>query len=122
VPQEGVSRNSKGEAVALVGVFMKTVQQKILSSIAPWAPVASASGLNAGDRLIVEGMQEIRPGATVNPYPGASKRRRGNAKKQSARGLEMKGGRIVLPISFSNAGFRLVYCIVCCWRALCIYI
>jgi membrane fusion protein (multidrug efflux system) len=30
------------------------------------------SGLNPGDRVIVEGVQRAQPGATVNPVPAGS--------------------------------------------------
>ena len=66
VPQQGVSRNSKGQAVALV------VDEKGLASLRvlvidraignQWLVM---SGLVQGDRLIVEGLLKVRPGAPV---------------------------------------------------------
>jgi membrane fusion protein, multidrug efflux system len=32
-----------------------------------------SAGLKAGDRVIVEGLQKVRPGAEVVPVPAASK-------------------------------------------------
>lgn len=65
-PQQGVSRNFKGEPVALVVDEDNTVQQRILSldrAIADKWLVST--GLSGGDRLIVEGMLNVRPGARV---------------------------------------------------------
>ncbi len=65
-PQQGVSRNQKGESIALVVDDAGTVQQRMLTvdrSIGDEWLVSS--GLSAGDRVIVEGMQNIRPGTVV---------------------------------------------------------
>jgi membrane fusion protein (multidrug efflux system) len=66
VTQQGVSRNPKGEAVALVVDQSGTVAQRLLqidrSVDGRWL---INSGLNAGDRVIVEGSQKVRPGAQV---------------------------------------------------------
>jgi len=70
VPQQGVSRNPKGEPVALVVDEAGTVQQRVLSlnrAIADQWLVAS--GLSAGERLIVEGAMNVRPGAAVKVIP-----------------------------------------------------
>lgn len=62
-PQQGVSRNPKGEATALVVQQDGTVQSRILQT---GQVIAGAwlvtGGLQAGDRLVVEGMQRIAPG------------------------------------------------------------
>lgn len=66
VPQQGVSRNPKGEAIALVVDDNETVQQRKLTlNRAIGDKWLVASGLSAGDRLIVEGMLNARPGGTV---------------------------------------------------------
>jgi membrane fusion protein, multidrug efflux system len=66
VPQQGVSRNSKGEAVALVVDEAGTVQQRILTlNRAIGDQWLLSSGLSIGDRVIVEGMLNVRPGAAV---------------------------------------------------------
>ncbi len=65
-PQQGVSRNTKGEAVALVVDEGGTVRQKILTlNRAIGDQWLIASGLSAGDRLVVEGMLNVRPGMAV---------------------------------------------------------
>jgi membrane fusion protein, multidrug efflux system len=66
VPQQGVSRNPKGEPVVLVVDEAGKVQQRMLTlNRAIGDQWLVASGLSAGDRLIVEGMLNIRPGAAV---------------------------------------------------------
>jgi membrane fusion protein, multidrug efflux system len=66
VPQQGVSRTSKGEPVALVVDEAGKVQQRTLTlNRALGDQWLVSSGLSAGDRVIVEGMLNVRPGATV---------------------------------------------------------
>ncbi|MCE5242111.1 MAG: efflux RND transporter periplasmic adaptor subunit [Syntrophobacteraceae bacterium] len=66
VPQQGVSRNAKGEATALIVDEKETVQQRMLTlNRAIGNQWLVASGLCPGDRLVVEGMMNVRPGATV---------------------------------------------------------
>lgn len=70
VPQQGVSRNPKGEPLALVVDDKGTVQQKMLKlNRAIGDKWLVSSGLCQGDRVIVEGMLNIRPGATVKAVP-----------------------------------------------------
>lgn len=63
-PQRGISRNARGEAVALILNKDNVVEERVLETGATagdrWVVL---SGLNAGDRLIVEGAQRVRPGA-----------------------------------------------------------
>jgi membrane fusion protein, multidrug efflux system len=67
VPQQGVGRNPKGEAVALVVDANGTVEQRKLTvDRALGDQWLVSSGLSPGDRLIVEGVQKVRPGAEVN--------------------------------------------------------
>jgi membrane fusion protein (multidrug efflux system) len=66
VPQQGVSRNPKGEAVALIVDDAGKVQQRILKlNRAIGDQWVVAEGLSPGERLIVEGMLNVRPGAEV---------------------------------------------------------
>jgi membrane fusion protein (multidrug efflux system) len=63
-PQRGVEHDAKGEATALVLGKDDTVEQRLLkvdrSLGNQWL---ITSGLEAGDRLIVDGLQKVRPGA-----------------------------------------------------------
>jgi len=68
LPQLAVSRNAQGDALALVVAANNLVQQRTLS-IEPaggnqWRV---SKGLQAGDRVIVQGMQNARIGAAVTP-------------------------------------------------------
>nr|WP_130300797.1 MULTISPECIES: efflux RND transporter periplasmic adaptor subunit [unclassified Duganella] len=67
VPQQGVTRNPKGEATALVLNKEGKVEQRTLVTTgtlgAKWLV---KSGLNEGDLLIVEGVQKVKPGAPAN--------------------------------------------------------
>lgn len=66
VPQEGVSRNPKGEAVALLVDEAGVVQQRRLTlNRAIGNRWLVAAGLTGGERLIVEGALKVRPGAAV---------------------------------------------------------
>ncbi len=66
VPQQGVSRTPKGEPLALLVDETGKVQKRMLNlNRAIGDQWLVSSGLKAGDRVIVEGMLNIRPGATV---------------------------------------------------------
>ena len=70
VPQQGVARNPKGEATALVVDAEDKVQQRMLTlDRAMGNKWLVSSGLNPGDRVIVEGVQKVRPGASVKAVP-----------------------------------------------------
>lgn len=65
-PQQGVFRNPKGEAYALVVNSENKVEQKILTlDRAMGDKWLVSSGLNIGDKVIVEGVQKSRPGTAV---------------------------------------------------------
>jgi membrane fusion protein (multidrug efflux system) len=65
-PQQGVSRTPKGDPVALVVDESGTVQQRMLKlNRAIGEKWLISSGLSAGERVIVEGMLNERPGAVV---------------------------------------------------------
>lgn len=66
VPQQGVNRTPKGDPFALVVNKDGTVEQRMLKlSRAIGDKWLIASGLSAGDRVIVEGTLNARPGSTV---------------------------------------------------------
>lgn len=66
VPQRGVTRNTKGQPTAMVVSENNTVESRVLEVDrtigSNWLVT---KGLSAGDKLIVEGLQKIRPGAPV---------------------------------------------------------
>jgi membrane fusion protein (multidrug efflux system) len=66
VPQQGVSRNPHGDAtVMLVGPGNKAMLRVVQASQAIGANWLVTSGLAAGDRVIVDGLQQLRPGMEV---------------------------------------------------------
>ena len=70
VPQQGVTRDPKGNPIALTVDAGDKVQQRVLTldrTIGDQWLVSS--GLAPGDRLIVEGLQRVRPGAAVKVVP-----------------------------------------------------
>jgi membrane fusion protein (multidrug efflux system) len=70
IPQQGVSRNPKGEPIALIVDEAGKVQQRLLTlNRAIGDKWLVSSGLKAGERLIVEGTMKVRPGATVKVVP-----------------------------------------------------
>jgi membrane fusion protein (multidrug efflux system) len=67
-PQQGVSRNAKGEAVALVvGTDGRLEQRTVVPERTVGDRWLVSAGLQPGDRLVVDGLQKVRPGATVTP-------------------------------------------------------
>ncbi|HMK76540.1 MAG TPA: efflux RND transporter periplasmic adaptor subunit [Thermodesulfobacteriota bacterium] len=76
VPQQGVSRDPKGNPVALIVDGSGKVEQRMITVARAMGDRWLVSeGLNPGDRLIVEGSQKIRPGAPVKavPFDGSRK-------------------------------------------------
>lgn len=70
VPQQGVTRDPKGNPVALIVDDAGKVQQRVLTiDRAIGNQWLVASGLKAGERLIVEGMMNVRSGAAVKVIP-----------------------------------------------------
>lgn len=72
VPQQGVARNAKGQATALVvGPDGKVVPRTLEVDRTIGDQWLVTKGLAAGDQVIVEGTQKARPGATVKPAPAS---------------------------------------------------
>ncbi len=70
VPQQGISRDPKGNPVALVVDGDGKVGQRMLTlDRAIGDRWLVSEGLNPGDRLIVEGSQKVRSGASVKVVP-----------------------------------------------------
>ena len=70
VPQRGVNRDPAGSAVAMVVGENDVVERRVLKTERTvgdnWLVT---DGLKVGDRVIVEGLQRIRPGVTVKAVP-----------------------------------------------------
>ena len=68
VPQQGVTHNSSGESTALVVTSDNKVELRVLkTSRAIGDKWLATDGVQAGDKVIVDGVQKTAPGATVQP-------------------------------------------------------
>lgn len=66
VPQQGITRTPRGEASAMVvGEGDKVESRQVQTSQAIGDKWLVTGGLKAGDRVIVTGLQKVRPGAQV---------------------------------------------------------
>ncbi|MDP9942069.1 efflux RND transporter periplasmic adaptor subunit [Ectopseudomonas alcaliphila] len=88
-PQQGVTRNQRGEPTAMVVGADNKVELRVLKTD---RTAGSAwlveEGLNEGDRLITEGLQFVQPGAEVKAVPA------GNVKtEQPAQDAEPASGQ-----------------------------
>ena len=73
VPQIAVSRDSKGGAtVMLVGAGNKVEQRVVMTERAVGDQWLVSAGIAPGDRVIVAGLQWVRPGAEVKPVPATA--------------------------------------------------
>lgn len=72
VPQHAVSRDPKGNPLALVmGADGKVQQRQLAIDRAVGNQWLVTSGIAAGDRVIIEGMQKVRPGAPAKAVPAS---------------------------------------------------
>jgi membrane fusion protein (multidrug efflux system) len=73
VPQQAVTRNPRGNPFTLIVDAEGKVQQRMLTlDRAMGDKWLISSGLVSGDRVIVEGMQKVQPGASVKVVPFAA--------------------------------------------------
>jgi len=74
VPQRGVTRNPAGDAMVMVVADEEKVEPRVIEVVRTvddnWLV---SKGLNAGDRVILEGLQKARPGTPVKAVPFGSK-------------------------------------------------
>lgn len=67
-PQEGVTRDRRGRPIAYVVNDQNVVEERMLEIVQDHGNTwVVREGLSDGDRLIVEGLQRIAPGAPVTP-------------------------------------------------------
>ncbi|WP_338156512.1 HlyD family secretion protein, partial [Burkholderia stabilis] len=66
VPQIGVTHDQKGQAIALIVSAANKVESRPLTTAGTYGQDwIVEGGLEAGDRVIVHGVDKVRPGATV---------------------------------------------------------
>lgn len=71
-PQQGISRDAKGDATALVVTKANKVERRsVTAAQAVGDKWLITAGLKAGDRLIVEGTDKVQPDDMVKPVPVA---------------------------------------------------
>ena len=85
VPQQGIARDPRGSATALVvGKDNKVELREVKTNRTIGDKWLVDSGLAAGDRVIVEGLQKVQPGAPVVPTEaGAASASPGAARSQN---------------------------------------
>ena len=72
VPQRAVSELQGGYQVAVVGGDNKVSIRTVTVGDRVGSQWVIAGGLKRGERVVVEGVQKVRPGAKVNPKPFGS--------------------------------------------------
>ena len=84
-PQQGITRNPKGEPVAMVVNAENKVEARQLKAERTvgdrWLVT---EGLQEGDRIITEGLQFVQAGASVDPYPAGNVKASKEATENSA--------------------------------------
>ena len=69
LPQQAVTRNPGGDSVLVLGADNKAAARKVTIGASLGADWVVMSGLAAGDRVVVDGFQKVRPGAVLSPVP-----------------------------------------------------
>lgn len=72
VPQQAVQRDPAGASVMLVGADGKVKAQQVKTASVQGNNWVISEGLKAGDQVIVEGLQKVKPGAPVKTVPWKS--------------------------------------------------
>jgi membrane fusion protein (multidrug efflux system) len=72
VPAGAVQQDKQGKYLLVVGGDNKVERRNIATGAQIEQDIAITSGLNDGDRVVIEGGQKVHPGQTVNPVPEAS--------------------------------------------------
>ena len=69
LPQQAVVRSPEGASVLVVGADNKVALRPVTADVAQGDAWVVSAGLKVGERVIVEGFQKTKPGATVKPVP-----------------------------------------------------
>ena len=96
VPQQGVTHDARGNATALVLNKESKVELRVLElGDAIGDKWVVKSGLSAGDQLIVDGVQKIKPGALAQAAPkDASKEATKEATKDISKEAVQDGNKL----------------------------
>ena len=77
IPRAAVAQDQQGPYVYVVGGDKKVAQRRVRLGDPEGALIVVADGLKAGESVVVEGIQRIRPGIVVNPAPVAPAKTQG---------------------------------------------
>jgi len=89
VPQRGVTRNQRGDAVVLVvGDDNRVAERMVTTARVIGNDWLIDTGLRAGERVILDGLQKVRPGAEVKPVEVGVEQ--SNAGGQAAAGVAQR--------------------------------
>ncbi len=69
LPQQAVTRSGQGDTVTVVGPDGKTASRPVKIGNAQNGQWVVLDGLKAGEQVVVDGFQKIRPNAPVKPVP-----------------------------------------------------
>jgi membrane fusion protein (multidrug efflux system) len=72
IPRSAVLSDQQGEYVFVVGADNKAEQRRIKLGQSTSTIAAVTSGISLGDKVIVEGLQRVRPGQPVAPGPASA--------------------------------------------------
>jgi membrane fusion protein, multidrug efflux system len=71
LPQQAVTRSTSGDSVMVVGPDGKVAPRQVRLGPAQGSDWVVFDGLKAGEQVMVDGFQKLRPGAPVKPVPWA---------------------------------------------------
>ena len=69
LPQQTLTRTPQGDSVLVVGADGKVLQRSVKVGDQQGGQWVILDGLKAGEQVIVDGFQKLRPGAPVKPVP-----------------------------------------------------
>lgn len=72
VPQAALTRDARGQAsVFLVGAKNQSVERKVTAERTVGSNWVVTKGLNPGDKVIVQGLANVKPGGPIRPVPAS---------------------------------------------------
>ena len=69
LPQQAVTRSNQGDSVMVVAPDGKVAPRPVKVGVAQGTNWVILDGLKAGEQVMVDGFQKVRPGAPVKPVP-----------------------------------------------------
>jgi membrane fusion protein, multidrug efflux system len=72
IPRSAVLSDQQGDFVFVVGADNKAEQRRISLGQSTSTVASVTNGLSAGEKVIVEGLQRVRPGQPVSPGPASA--------------------------------------------------